>query len=73
MVTVQLSQTAKLEQCVAEIVSGAKINFQKVSLEINGNIGIHSKTYKKCLWKINGNIGINSKSVSEISPSEIIL
>ena len=45
------------------------MNFQKVSLEVDGNIlniGINSKTYKKCLWKINGNILINSKSVSEI-------
>ena len=41
------------------------MNFQKVSLEINGNIGINSKS----LWKINGNIGINSKSVSDISVS----
>ena len=29
---------------LSEIVSGAKLNFQKVSLEINGNIGIDSKS-----------------------------
>ena len=42
------------------------MNFQKVSLEINGNIGINLKSVSGKLM-VTGNIGINSKSVSDIS------